>query len=172
MASESSAVLFNRMAELGLAEIEAQFRAKGWLTQGSVAFAATYSPSQPDDRLLMEQFINVVASDNAAVHPALRRLWFECYSNVMVEIKARTVGSADAAPRKLTAPELEARRKTTRDKVKGLTLEGELDISDDLINAFVGMIEAKRILYFGHRQSNEEGARHPRRQNRPLLLQE
>ena len=146
MASESSAVLFNRMAELGLSELEAQFRAKGWSTQGQVAFVTTYSPNQPDDRLLMEQLINPVAQDKPELHPGLRRLWFECYSMVMVEIKSRTMGSSDAAPRRLTEPELVAKRRSTASRVTD-KLEGELDVSDDLINTFNSMIEKKRIVY-------------------------
>ena len=147
MSSESSAVLFNRLRELGLAEFEPQFRAKGWTSQGSVAFASTYSPAQTDDRLLREQFLNVLAPDDASKHPALRRLWFESYSVAMVEIKARTLGSTNSTPRKLTEPELVARRAQTQERVGSLKLEGELDVSDDLINMFVGMVENKRLTY-------------------------
>ena len=94
----------------------------------------------------MEQFINVLSLDDASKHLALRRLWFECYSSAMVEIKAIILGSTSATPRKLTEPALVARRQATQAKVKGLKLEGELDVSDDLINGVVAMIEQKRLV--------------------------
>ena len=110
----------NRLRELGLADLELQFRAKGWCTMGAVAFATTYSPGQADDRLLVEQFLTPLVGDEAACYPALRRVWFESYSAGMVEIKARTVGGSDAPPRRLTPPELAARRAAVKAKLVGM----------------------------------------------------
>ena len=60
------------------------------------------------------------------VHQAPRRR-FESYSATMVEIKQRVSG-LEVASRKLTQPELVARRRAT-----------EADVSDDFINTFAGM---------------------------------
>ena len=145
MASVSQAVFFARVKELELGDIIPQLTAKGWTTQGKAAFATTYQPNQPDDKLLMEQFVKPLVGEEVVRIPALRRLWFEAYSAVMVEIKHRTMGSSDAGPRKLTPPEIAARRDETAAKVRGLKLEGELEVSDELINAFASMVERKAI---------------------------
>ena len=70
MSLEHSAVLSNRSSESGISELEPQLRAKGWITFGAVAFATTYSPAQVDDRLLMEQLINVLWRDDASIVPS------------------------------------------------------------------------------------------------------
>ena len=86
--------------------------------------------------------------DDPVQVPLLRRLWFESYSATVVEIKQRVSG-LEAASRKLTQPELVARRWATQTKLCGLRLEGELDVSDDLVNAFAGMTATQTIKYVG-----------------------
>ena len=66
----------------------------------------------------------------------------------MVEIEQRVSG-LETASRKLTRPELVARRLATEAKLSGLRLEGELDVSDDLINAFAGLAATLMIKYVG-----------------------
>ena len=147
MASSSQAVLLDRVRELGLDEIIPGLQAKGWLTQGVIAFATTYVPTQPSDDLLMEQCVRPLVGGELAQVPLLRRLWFECYSATMVEIKQRMSGQPEGSMRKLTQPELISRRQDTQSKLSGLKLEGELDVSDELINMFASMASAQAIKY-------------------------
>ena len=94
----------------------------------------------------MEQFIALGGQDVAKI-PLVRRLWFECYSATMVDIQQRVSGQMEGASRKLTQPELTSRRKEMQSKVTGLKLEGELDVSDDLINSFAQMALSQVIKY-------------------------
>ena len=149
MASNSQAVLMDRVKELGLDDIIPQLEAKGWTTQGTIAFATTYTPTQPNDDLLMEQFIKPIIQEDAAKVPLMRRLWFECYSATMIEIKQRVSPGQGGSMRKLTQPELTAKRAEIANKLKGINLEGELDVSDDLINAFANMAHTQVITYVG-----------------------
>ena len=147
MASNSKAVLADRVRELGLEDLLPAIEAKGWLTMGTIAFATTYVPTQPTDDLLKEQFIIPLIGDDVTRVPLLRRLWFECYSATMVEIKQRVAGGPESAHRKLTQPELNSRRAETKAKIRGLVLQGELDVSDDLINYFANMVTTQTIKY-------------------------
>ena len=147
MASNSKAVLADRVRELGLEDILPALDAKGWLTMGTIAFATTYVPTQPSDDLLKAQFIVPLIGEDVGRGPLLRRLWFECYSTTMVEIKQRVSGGSDSTNRKLTQPELSSRRSETKAKIKGVVLEGELDVSDDLINAFANMVTTQTLKY-------------------------
>ena len=78
MASESEAVLFNRLQELELLDLAPVFTAKGWNNPGKVAFSTTYAPTHPDDKQLVVQFMEPLVGSDTARYPALRRLWFEC----------------------------------------------------------------------------------------------
>ena len=114
MAANSEAVLFERVRELGLEELIPALRAKGWTTQGVLAFATTYVPTQPNDDNLMAQVITPLISEDVSKVPLIRRLWFEAYSATMVEIKHRVTGQPEGTSRKLSQPELVARRKAIR----------------------------------------------------------
>ena len=107
MASSSHVVLSDRARELGLDDIMPELQARGWLTQGEIAFATTYNSTQPTDDLLMTQFIKPLVGDDVTKVPLCRRLWFEGYSATMVEIK-QCVSGLEAASRKLTQLELVA----------------------------------------------------------------
>ena len=145
MASNSEAVLYDRCRELGLEDIINKLMIKGWTSQGVLAFATTYVPNQPNDDALMEQVINPLLGEDKAKVPLLRRLWFEAYSATMIEIKQRVTGHPDGTTRKMTQPELVARRKATEAKVPGIKLRGELDVSDDLIGLFDHMATTQTI---------------------------
>ena len=147
MASNSEAVLYDRCRELGLGDIINKLMIKGWTSQGVLAFATTYVPNQPNDDALMEQVINPLLGEDKAKVPLLRRLWFEAYSATMIEIKQRVTGHPDGTTRKMTQPELVARRKATEAKVPGIKLRGELDVSDDLIGLFDHMATTQTITF-------------------------
>ena len=49
------------------------------------------------------------------------------------------------------------RRKSTHAKMQGLELEGDLDVSDELINLFAHMANAQTILYVAMEKSDQEG---------------
>ena len=95
MASNSEAVHFERVRELGLEDLIPALKAKGWTSQGVLAFATTYVPTQPSDDQLMAQVIMPLLGNDVARVPLLRRLWFEAYSATMVEIKQRDTGSPE-----------------------------------------------------------------------------
>ena len=74
MASNSEAVLMDRVRELGLDEIVTGLKAKGWTILGTIAFVTTYVPTMPTDELLVEQFIKPLVGDDVTKSPLLRRL--------------------------------------------------------------------------------------------------
>ena len=147
MASNSEAVLMDRVRELGLDGIVTGLKAKGWTIQGTIAFVTTYVPTMPTDELLVEQFIKPLVGEDVTKSPLLRRLWFEAYSATMIEIKQRVSGTDEISKRMLTPPELSSRRADTKNRLKGLVLEGELDVSDDFINIFASMAATQTLKY-------------------------
>ena len=99
--------------------------------------------------LLNDQLLVPLADGNEDRIPKLRRLWWESWG-VATDDMRRQVESAEAnGPRKLGLVGLNARRDSVAALVPGLSLEGELDVSDQLIADCVAMIDKDRLKYIG-----------------------
>ncbi len=87
-----------------MTDVKEKFAELGWSSAGSFAFASTYTPGQPNPEKFEEEVI--IKLLGRADHPkasAVRRLYFECYTLVVSDMKRKCEKTESDAPRKITA---------------------------------------------------------------------
>ena len=79
MAAIDSEVEFQaRLETLGLERYSDDIKARGWGTFGTLAFATSYVPGQPDDRRFIEDVVTpILGRQDHPLAAQLRRLFFE-----------------------------------------------------------------------------------------------
>eukprot|EP00973_Karenia_brevis_P084509 11730072-Karenia_brevis.AAC.1 len=122
MALDSSPVFQAKLREFKLDELWEHFAARGWHSVATFAFSANYVPGNPDDSAFTNEVVmELLGSDTHPLKPALRRLFFDCYTMVAADAQRRAVGvEDDAKPRKLPGPERQSRLKAIRELLAGL----------------------------------------------------
>ena len=149
MASERTEVFLARVVELGLEDCIPKMKTMGITAYALFAFGTDFNPQMSSTALLNDQLLVPLADGSAERIPKLRRLWWESWG-VATDDMRRQVESAEAnGPRKLGLVELNARRDSVAALVPVLSLEGELDVSDQLIADCVAMIDKDRLKYIG-----------------------
>ena len=134
MALDSSAVFQQRLVQLGLDAFKVQFTNEGWTTMGEFAFSAAFSPGNADETVFNAQVVAKVLGDSGHVkRVAVKRLFYESYTMMVSEMKHKVERTDGEPPRKLPAPEREARRLSQQDQLSGLEIKGPLECSDALV---------------------------------------
>jgi len=136
-----------RVIEVGLAECIPQLTAKGFTTYAKFAFGCSYTPQQADTSILTDLLLKPIAGDNEDLIPMLRMLWWESWGVTTADMRRAAESSEGDAPRKLSAPEIEARHKEVISRLVGLTVTPELDVSDSLISTCVSLYDSNRLRY-------------------------
>ena len=147
MSSMRSENFWARVVELDLEEYIPAMKAKNLTTYAKFAFGSDYTPQQADATVLTERLLKPLAGENEGLIPSLRMLWWESWGVATADMKRAAEGSEGDAPRKLSAPEIEARRNVVITKLVGMTITPELDVSDSLITLCVAMYDANRLRY-------------------------
>ena len=78
---------------------------------------------------------------------AFRRLHFEAHTLSVAELREKVTRTEDSAPRKLVAPERNARYESQKLRYPHLNLEGELEISHGLLDEIMQMAEDDTLHY-------------------------
>ena len=143
MASVRSEIFWARVAELGLEDCIPNMKAKGLNSYAKFAFGSDYTPQQADPSTLVKDLLKPLAGDKEELIPLLRLLWWESWGAATADMKKVAEGTEGDAPRRLSPPELSARRKQATDKLEGVTITQELEVSDALITECVGMVETR-----------------------------
>jgi len=147
MSSMRSENFWARVVELDLEECIPAMKAKGLTTYAKFAFGSDYTPQQADATMLTSQLLKPLAGENEGLIPPLRMLWWESWGVATADMKRAAEGSEGDAPRKLSAPEFEARRSLVITRLVGMTITPELDVSDALITLCVAMYDGNRLRY-------------------------
>ena len=100
-----------------------------------------------DPSVLTKQLLEPIAGDKKDAIPALRMLWWEAWGVSSADMKRQT--EDDDKPRRLTPAELNTRRKEVLEKLPGLTISQELDVSDAILTDCVRLWDQNRITYMG-----------------------
>jgi hypothetical protein len=113
------------------------------------AFSANYVPGKPDESAFINDIVLPLTGDiNSNRKPALRRFFFECYTNAAADINRRASRSEDdEKPKKIPVTEREDRFQKLKERLTGLTLRNELEPSTMLIDKFVEMEEVGELRY-------------------------
>ena len=150
MALESETVFEARVRALGLGPFWEKIRGEGWTTIGDFAFAANCCPGQSDETtFIQEVVVPLLDRDDHPKKSALRRLFFECYSQCAADIQARTSRTDDEdRPRKLPKLEREQRMSELREKLKeSMDIEGETEPSNALVDKAYTMFDSGEVRF-------------------------
>ena len=147
MASMRSENFWARVVELDLEECIPAMKTRGLTTFAKFAFGSNYTPQQADATMLTDQLLKPLAGENDSLIPPMRMLWWESWGMATADMKRAAEGSEGDAPRKLSAMEIETRRTIVLDRLVGMTLTPELDVSDALITMCVAMYDGNRLRY-------------------------
>ncbi|CAE7352777.1 unnamed protein product, partial [Symbiodinium microadriaticum] len=147
---ESKAAFHARAKEIGLNDAEiAVLASESHDTFGTFAFACNYVPGQADESALLELAARITSTDPAPAGriPFIRRLVFESYTMAASDLRSRVERKDDDAPRKLAVAERAARHGEQVGRLKGLTLRGELEPSNALIDIVTQQVEDNQLKY-------------------------
>eukprot|EP00973_Karenia_brevis_P001274 174579-Karenia_brevis.AAC.1 len=93
MALDSLPVFQAKLRDLKLDGLWEHFEARGWNSVATFAFSANYVPGNPDDSAFTnEVVIELLGNDAHPLKPALRRLFFDCYTMVAADAQRKAVG--------------------------------------------------------------------------------
>ena len=146
---DSEATFVQQAKEAGLADawVEA-LKTNAVATFAKLSFAVV-SPGAvaTDDQI--NRFLNTMrvgVAPSIADMAAFKRILFESQTLIMHSFKSTARGE-DATPRKLSAPEREARLEQQRQQLKGLEIAGPLEPSHALYDLCASMIEKNEVAY-------------------------
>ena len=148
MSMDDAPTFSQRIAELELESYKLKFQELGIDTHSKFSYVTTYTPGA-DAQIFTQEVVEPIAGKEArpGVVASLRRLFIESYSMAVSDLKRKNEGVQDDVPRRLGAIELDSRRRRVEDRLIGLKLQGELDVSDRLIELCVAVWESKRLSY-------------------------
>ena len=173
MALDSKAHFPGCLAALGFADLQSKFEEIGCTTMAEFAFSAKYIPGEQDDTVFLEEIVVPLTGDQASRRKAaLRRLFFECYTNAANDINRRaSCPDDDEKLKKVPAPEREDRFDKLKERLSpGLTLKNELEPSTVLINTSVEMEELGELRYLKWEEFAKHSQEKPWSEEGPMLF--
>lgn len=156
---DSRAVFESRATEIGINAAElAGLAAAGVDSFGKMAFSCNYVPAQAEDRPLIALVARVCGVDPPPPdrEPLLRRLFFESYTLAAADRRSRLEKKDGDEPRKLAQAERASRHRDQELRLTGLTLTGELEPSNTLIDLVFQMLEDNQLKYVRWEQCTKE----------------
>lgn len=94
---ESEAVFSGRLKPCGLEAYAAEFHRRGWRTLSTFAFSSSWAPGSGDDQSFIDSVVRPLLRDPGhADVPKLRKLYFEAYTMVAADLKAKLDHGPDA----------------------------------------------------------------------------
>ena len=148
-AVDSKAVFVARAALIGIEQfgIDAMVAA-GFDTMARWAYSTSYSPGSADDSALKTLLAQLLGGDPTLGQlSCYRRLYFEAHTTSVSDLRDHITSTDDSGPRRLAPPERAARYEKQKAKLIGVALEGELEISNSLLDEVMGMLEDDQLHY-------------------------
>ena len=148
MSLDSTAVFSERVASLRLTAHAERFEAAGWHSYADLAFSTPYVPGQGDDERFLKDVVEKgLGTRESGDLAALRRLFFEAYSLAVADLKRKVEQSSDDLPRRIPTAERQERRLVVERRLVGISLTGELDVSNRLLDAVIQLAEDNVLRY-------------------------
>lgn len=147
---DSRADFSARAKEIGVSDAELRnLEALGVDSFGKLAFASNFIPGQSDETSLLRLAKDITGVDPVPVDrlPLIRRLVFESYTLAAADLRMRLDRKDDDQPRKLAQAERSARYAEQAKRLKGLSMTGELEPSNSLIDLVYNMAEEGNLKY-------------------------
>ena len=146
---ESQPVFESRVKAVGLGEdVLKKFLDQNIVTLSQLAFISSYTPGSADETALIEVFEKLLGKEATVAEKAsFRRLFHEAYAAVTTEMR-QTIEKAEETPsRRLTQPERADRYEKQAKRLAGVSIKGQLEPSDSLVDLCCAMYEENRLKY-------------------------
>ncbi|CAL1143235.1 unnamed protein product [Cladocopium goreaui] len=146
---DSSAVFEQRALHMGLeASVLKMFVDKGYKNMALFAFSCNYAPGAASDKPFVEMLQSTLGRDpNPSELSILRRLFNESYANVAADIESQVKQTDESVSRKLAPAERAERLKLQQAKLSGLSIRGQYEPADALVDKCCSSYESDRISY-------------------------
>ena len=139
---ESEAVFSGRLKACGLEAYAAEFHRR-WRTLSTFAFSSSWAPGSGDDQSFIDSVVKPLLRDPGhADVPKLRKLYFEAYTMVAADLKAKLDHGPDAEGqkvKKLAPVERKARWQEVKLRYPHMTFTEQLEPAHQVIDKFHGM---------------------------------
>ena len=148
--SESEAVFNDKVRTSGLAATDQTNVLAGLKNLKQLAFVSSYTPGQSDEGPLIAAFDALVKRDTSndfAARACFRALFQQAYAIVTTEFRQAIERTEDAPSRSLSAPEREERYTRQVQKLTGISIKGETEPSQSLVDLCVNIYESNTLRY-------------------------
>ena len=137
-----------------------------------LAFSCNYNPQSNDDKPLEDM---ITAANGGPITlgemSCLRRMFFEAHTLVMADLKTQVEKTDDQMPRKVPAPERNARYQAQQTRLTGVSLSGELEPAHSLIDSVLQQAEDQTVKYLPpHKCPKRESELQAVKHDAPLTL--
>ena len=117
-------------------------------TFGKFAFACQYQPGNPDETAFVELIKRVIKRDpDMSELSVLRRLYFESHTLALSDMKSRIERTDEDVPKRLPAPERQARRSKQIADYPGLDIQGDVEPAHQLVDRCCQQLEDGILRY-------------------------
>ena len=139
IAMDSSAAFKERAKTLGLPEAAVARLADSKLaTCGQFAVLSSFQPGSSDEQPFVDALAKVSGTTPEAAELACwRRLYYECHTAAMSDLRARLERKDDDGPRKLLMPERIERLERAKRALVGITIDTQLEPAHRLVDQTV-----------------------------------
>ena len=147
MDSEAAFAERARLIKISEAHL-AKLKAKRLNTYGAFAFISSFSPGSSDERPFVRSLAKTLDcaeedldSKDEGTLAAFRRLYYECHTVTLGDLRSRIERRDDDAPKRLPMPERAERLSQVKASSVGLTVDIQLEPAHKLMDAVVQQVE-------------------------------
>ena len=146
---DSTAVFEQRALHMGLESAVLKLIVdKGYKNMALFAFSCNYSPGASSDKPFLDMLNATLGRDPSATELSiLRRLFNESYANVAADIETQVKQTDESVSRKLAPAERAERLRVQQKKLKGLSIRGQYEPADALVDKCCAAYESDRLSY-------------------------
>ena len=146
---DSAAAFRERAKALGLPEAGVTKLADSKLaTFGQFAFLSSFQPGSADETPFVEALAKVLGDQPEAAELACwRRLYYECHTAAMSDLRVRLERKEEDGPRKLLMPERVERLERAKKSLTGITIDTQLEPAHRLVDSAVQQAEDSTVRY-------------------------
>ena len=146
---DSSAAFRERAKTLGLSDAAITKLSDAKLaTFGQFAFLSSFQPGSADEGPFVEALTKILGAEPEPAELACwRRLYYECHTAAMTDLRTRLERKDDDGPRKLLMPERVERLERARKALVGVTIDTQLEPAHRLVDAAVQQAEDSTVRY-------------------------
>eukprot|EP00435_Cladocopium_sp_Y103_P043049 s3762_g12.t1 len=136
---DSSAAFKERAKTLGLPDSALTKLSEAKLaTFGQFAFLSSFQPGSSDETPFVEALTKILGSaPDAGELACWRRLYYECHTAAMSDLRSRLERKEDNQPRKLLMPERIERLERAKRTLAGVTIDTQLEPAHRLVDLAV-----------------------------------